>query len=91
MERSADGYNLDAVESKVKEVVVSGPKSKINEVDCVVAVVDITGAKKSLSRECELFVVDGKGNKLNNFNVDYNSLNVNVIIKKEVSVEHWWA
>ena len=82
----ADGYNLDAVESKVKEVVVSGPKSKINEVDCVVAVVDITGAKKSLSRECELFVVDGKGNKLNNFNVDYNSLNVNVIIKKEVSV-----
>ena len=64
------GFQVDAMDISPDSVSVSGPESLIGEIEKIQAVVDISGARESVTAQIELQALDEGGNVISGLNVD---------------------
>lgn len=80
------GYVEDNVESSIKEVTVTGPKSQVSKVEKAVATIDITNEKGTVNKNCSMTVYDNTGTALKGFIISPDSIPITVDIKKSSTV-----
>lgn len=81
------GYVAEDATSDTEEVEVTGPKSVINNVEKVVATIDITNSKETLSKDCKMTVYDTNNMALKGFIIEPNTISVSVVIKKNNAIK----
>ncbi len=67
----ADDLNLDAL-----WVNISGPESAVERVDQVIAVLDISGKRDSVSQQASLQVLDSDGKEIEGLNLSPSTINI---------------
>jgi YbbR domain-containing protein len=72
----AIGFQADAPTLSQTQVTISGPKSIVDRVSQVVAVLDLTGVTETINRTLTLQVIDSNGNALSGITVTPNQVSV---------------
>ncbi|MGM0378687.1 MAG: CdaR family protein [Bacillota bacterium] len=78
--------NKDIEFNKVK---VTGPESKINNIEFIKGIFNLNGVTKSVNEKISLMPVNEKGNIVKGVTLekDYTNLNLDIFYKKEIEVE----
>lgn len=81
-----DNYVLDRVSVSPEKVTISGPKRDVDKVQSVVGYVAVDGAKDTVVSTIELIPMDQNKKVVSNVDISPNSVSVQAIISKAVSV-----
>lgn len=86
--RPAEEYTVISQTATPNLVSVSGPKSVINQIDRIVATVDVTGVKKdvTMNQKIKCYDADGKEVSQDRINLDTNRIKVKIGLAKTKTV-----
>lgn len=86
--RPAEGYTVISQTATPNLVSVSGPKSVINQINRIVATVDVTGVKKdvTMNQKIKCHDADGKEVSQDRINLDTNRIKVKIGLAKTKTV-----
>ena len=74
------------IENDIDSINVSGPRTKVNEVEKIVGVVDVGANTSDFSNSITLIPIDKEGNEVEDIELEYPSVTVNVGLLKEKKV-----
>lgn len=80
------GYILGDITTKVQSVLLKGPKSWVNEVSEVIAVVDISGRKEDINVTRPIKLVDDEGNDIAGVKYEPSTIDITVPVFRTVTV-----
>ena len=90
--KQRDGYELGEMTTNPERIQISGAKSTIEDIQRVVARIDVMGISEDCVKEADLIIFDGNGNVMDQSNLQTNlgdkgiTVNVQVLPTKKVKL-----
>lgn len=82
----AENYLLDHIDTSTSNIIVSGPRTWMNEVDEVVVYVDLEGRTSTSTNNLAVTVVDDEGNEVRGVEKSPNMINLEIPILRAQTV-----